>query len=144
MQISVPTYAKLSKLNHVRTNTRVKQRIYTTRAGTRRTHCADGAGPRAELVSTKPHPQERLGAASSTISGEATTIQIGLQETDVSVYNAVPRTSYGCYRRAEVLETHVRITCDRSAYRPSPVVRSQLKQRLHNSNRVGAVICLPG
>ena len=50
---------------------------------------------------------------------------MGLQETDVSVYNTVPRTSYGCYRRAEVLlETHVRIT--RSVYCLSPAVRSLL------------------
>ena len=43
----------------------------------------------------------------------------------------VTRTSYGCYRRAELLETHVRIARDRSAYNPSPAVRSLLKQRLH-------------
>ena len=43
------------------------------------------------------------------VAGEATTIQMDLQEMDVSVYNTVPRTSYGCYRRAEVLETHVYI-----------------------------------
>ena len=49
-------------------------------------------------VSTKPHPLERLGAASPT--GAATT-QMGLKERDVSVYNTVPRTSYGCYTRAE-------------------------------------------
>ena len=85
----------------------------------------------AELVSTKAHPQEHLGAASRTITGEATTTRIGLQETDVSVYNAVPRSSSGCYWRAEVLETHVRITRDLSAYCLSPAVRSQLKQRLH-------------
>ena len=30
-------------------------------------------GPRAELVSTKPHTQERLGAASHMIAGEVTT-----------------------------------------------------------------------
>ena len=90
-------------------------------------------GPRAELVSTKPHPQECLRAASHTIAGEATTTRIGLQETGVSVYNAVPRTSCGCYRRAEVLETHVCITRDRSVHRLSPAVRSQLEQRLHQT-----------
>ena len=82
-------------------------------------------GPRVELVSTKPHTQERLGAASHMIVGEVTTTRIGPEETGVSVYNAVPRTSYGCYRRAEVPETR-----DRSVYRPSPAVRSLLKQRL--------------
>ena len=54
-------------------------------------------------------------------------------------------TNYGCYTRAESLETHVRIPGDRSAYRLSPAVRSLLKQRLHtNSNRVGTVVSLPG
>ena len=50
---------------------------------------------------------------------------------NVSVYNTVPRTSYGYYTRAELLETHVRIAGDQSAYRLSPAVRSLLKQRLH-------------
>ena len=59
------------------------------------------------------------------IAGEATTTLIGLQETDVSVYNTLPRTtSYGCYRRAEVLETHVRIT--RIAPRTVRLQRSDL------------------
>ena len=44
---------------------------------------------------------------------------MGLQETDVSVYNTVPRTSYGCYTRAELLETHVRIAGDRLGRVPS-------------------------
>ena len=50
------------------------------------------------------------------IAGEATTTRMGLQKTDVSVYNTVTRTSYGYYRRAELLETHVRklIARDRS------------------------------
>ena len=56
------------------------------------------------------------------------TTRMGLQETDVSVYNTVPRTSYGCYRRAELLETHVRIDRDRAAYCLSPSVTSLLKQ----------------
>ena len=62
-----------------------------------------------------------------TIAGEATTTRMGLQETNVSVYNTVPRTSYG----SGLLKTHVRIAGDRSAYRLSPAVRSLLKQKLH-------------
>ena len=81
------------------------------------------------IVSTKLHPLEHLGAASPTQLMEKLQLH-DLQETDVSVYNTVLRTSYGCYRRAEWLETHVRISRDQSAYRPSPAVRSQLKQRL--------------
>ena len=77
------------------------------------------------------------------IAGEATTIRVGLPEMDVSVYNTVPRSSYGCYRGAELLlKTHVRIA--RLCVSPSPTVKSLLKQRLRNSNRVGAVVSLPG
>ena len=62
------------------------------------------------IVSTKQHPLERFGShIAHAIAGEATTTRIGHQETDVSVYNTVTRSSYGCYRRAELLETHVRI-----------------------------------
>ena len=60
--------------------------------------CIAQMGPRTELVSTKPHTQECFGAASHMIAGEVTTTRIGPQETSVSVYNTVPRTSYGCYR----------------------------------------------
>ena len=45
--------------------------------------------------------------------------------------------------RALLLETHICIA--RSAYCPSPAVKSLLKQRLHKkSNHVGVVVSLPG